>query len=90
VANGGQDALVVVKSQRSGRGDLWRVSVFVGGKKLIRPGFRKEKAAINLGAMLVQQMLAHGWSVNWKVFDSKGSEKRVNLAALSGRNGEGK
>lgn len=83
----GQNAMVVVKPQKSGRGELWRVCVFVGGKRLIRPGFRKEKPAINLGAMMVQQMLAHGWKVNWKVYDGKGVEKFINLAALGGRNG---
>lgn len=82
-----QNAMVVVKSKKSGRGELWRVCVFVGGKRLIRPGFRKEKAAINLAAMLVQQMLAHGWKVTWKVFDNNGVEKQINLAALGGRNG---
>jgi hypothetical protein len=83
----GQNAMVIVKPQKSGRGDLWRVCVFVEGKRLIRPGFRKEKPAINLGAMLVQQMLAHGWHVTWKVYDGAGAEKSINLAALGGRDG---
>lgn len=77
--------MVVVKLQKSGRGELWRVCVFINGNRLIRPGFKKEKSAINLAAMLVQQMLVHGWKVRWQVFNKDGVEQQINLAAL-GRN----
>jgi hypothetical protein len=80
--SGDGQAMVVVKHQKSARGPLWRVCVFVNGARLIRPGFQKDKAAINLAAMLVQQMLVHGWQVRWQVLDKEGKDRHINLAAL--------
>lgn len=81
-----KNAFVAVKPQQSPeRGLVWRVFVFVGGQRLIRPGFQKYKAAVKLAAMLVQQMLAHGWQVRWEIRDEKGHLKDVNLASLGGK-----
>jgi len=77
---------VAVKIQRSqDRGELWRVCVFINGRRFIRPGFQKKKAAIKLAAMLVQQMLINGWRVRWKVTDENGVDVRLNLAALGSK-----
>lgn len=81
-----KSAFVAIKSQQTPeRGQVWRVFVFVGGQRLIRPGFQKYKAATKMAAMLVQQMLAHGWQVRWEVRDEKGNLKDINLAALGGK-----
>lgn len=81
-----KNVLVVVKSQNSPRrGHLWRVSVFIDGQKFIRPGFKREKASVKLAAMIVQQALLHGWSVNWKVIDKAGNHRDINLAALGSK-----
>jgi hypothetical protein len=81
-----KNVLVVVKSQNSPRrGHLWRVSVFIDGVKFIRPGFQREKASVKLAAMIVQQALIHGWSVNWKVIDQAGNHRDINLAALGSK-----
>ena len=79
-------AMVVVKLQQSpSRGPLWRVCLYVFGMKLMRPGFQKRKPAIKLAAMMVQQMLIHGWKVSWQVLDEKGNDTRTNLAALGSK-----
>jgi hypothetical protein len=81
-----KNVLVVVKLQNSPkRGKLWRVSIFINGQRFIRPGFKKEKASISLAAMIVQQALLHGWSVNWKVIDESGCHRDINLAALGSK-----
>jgi hypothetical protein len=85
-AGGEQTAFVAVKQQQSSqRGAVWRVYVFVNGKRLIRPGFQKRKPAIKLAAMMVQQMLIHGWKTRWEVRDEKGNLVDVNLANLGGK-----
>ena len=81
-----KNVLVVVKSQNSPRrGHLWRVSVFIDGQKFIRPGFQREKASVNLAAMIVQQALLHGWNVHWKVIGQSGQQRDINLAALGSK-----
>jgi hypothetical protein len=81
-----QTAFVAVKRQQSQqRGEVWRVCVFVDGKRLIRPGFQKRKPAVKLAAMLVQQMLIHGWRVNWEVRDENDKLIDINLADLGGK-----
>ena len=81
-----KNVLVIVKSQNSPRrGHLWRVTVFVNGQKLIRPGFQRQKASLKLAGMFVQQALLHGWRVSWKVLGPKGELMDVNLAALGSK-----
>jgi hypothetical protein len=81
-----QTAFVAVKMQQSPqRGEVWRVCVFVDGKRLIRPGFQKQKPALKLAGMMVQQMLIHGWKVRWEVRDEKGKLVDINLADLGGK-----
>jgi hypothetical protein len=85
-AGGEQTAFVAVKQVRSTeRGLVWRVFVFVDGKRLIRPGFQKKKPALKLAAMMVQQMLIHGWKTRWEVRDEKGKLVDINLANLGGK-----
>jgi hypothetical protein len=83
---GDQTAFVAVNQQRSDqRGMVWRVYVFVNGKRLIRPGFQKKKPALKLAAMMVQQMLIHGWKTRWEVRDEKNKLLEINLANLGGK-----
>jgi hypothetical protein len=78
--------MVVVKHYDSPRrGSIWRVNVFIDGKRLIRPGFKRRKSAIKLAAMLVQQMLLHGWEAHWQVYDEQNVLERINLAALGSK-----
>lgn len=81
-----RSAMVIVKHQMSQtRGAIWRVCVFINGERLIRPGFHQRKAAINLAAMHVQQMLVNGWKVVWNVTDERGHAVDLNLAALGSK-----
>jgi hypothetical protein len=78
--------LIVVKPHESqGRGRVWRVIMFVNGVKLLRPGFQRQKPALSLAAMLVQQGLVHGWHVTWQVTGEDGRPSDLNLAALGSK-----
>ena len=78
-------AIVVRKKMSPSRGEVWQVTVYVDGKRYIRPGFKRRKAAVKLAAMMVQQALAHGWHVIWQVFDDQDRLTSLNLAALGSK-----
>lgn len=81
-----KNMLVIVKPQKSpDRGWLWRVCVFIDGQRFIRPGFQRQKPAIKLAAMMVQQAMIHGWRVDHKVIDENGVVVNINLAAIGSK-----
>lgn len=81
-----KNVLVIVKPQKSPeRGWLWRVCVFIDGQRFIRPGFQRQKPAIKLAAMMVQQAMIHGWRVDHKILDENGRVIDINLAAMGSK-----